>query len=152
MKRGLVVLQETDLTDELLDEAGTYANAAGAELLLLSFISEAEYENDVGALASIGDIENTSYNDDAVLGGVEQDIEEVATATFDGRLVDYESIVKVAEDDEHAERALEVAVKHECDHIFVVGKKRSPTGKAIFGDTVQRLILNFDGFVTVSMK
>ncbi len=141
-----------DLTDELLDEAGTYANATGTELLLLSFISEAEYENDVDALASIGDIENTSYNDDAVLGGVKQEIEKVATAAFDGRLVDYESIVKVAEDDEHAERALEVADEHECDHIFVVGKKRSPTGKAIFGDTVQRLILNFDGFVTVSMK
>ena len=97
MKRGLVVLQEMDLTDELLDEAGTYANATGTELLLLSFISETEYEDDVDALASIGDIENTSYNDDAVLRGVKKEIEKVATAAFDGRLVDYESIVKVAQ-------------------------------------------------------
>jgi len=34
--------------------------------------------------------------------------------------------------------------------VFVRGRRRSPTGKAVFGDTAQAVILNFDGFVTVA--
>jgi nucleotide-binding universal stress UspA family protein len=36
-----------------------------------------------------------------------------------------------------------------CDHVFVTGRKRSPAGKAIFGDVAQRIVLEFDGAVTV---
>jgi len=32
--------------------------------------------------------------------------------------------------------------------VFLTGKKRSPTGKAVFGDRSQAIILNFDGPVT----
>ncbi|MFC6907201.1 universal stress protein [Halalkalicoccus tibetensis] len=43
------------------------------------------------------------------------------------------------------------ANKRNCDHIFVTGEKRSPTGKAVFGDTAQSIILNFEGPVTVQV-
>lgn len=46
---------------------------------------------------------------------------------------------------------LNAAEAHNCDHIFIAGRRRSPTGKAIFGDWVQRVLLNFDGLVTVSL-
>lgn len=152
MERGLVLLRETDRAEQLLEEAGEYADGTGARLLLLSFMSEQEYENDAEALASIGAVEDVSYDEDAILGGVEQEIEESAATAFEGRSVEHDSIVVVAEEDEHADRALEAADRHGCDHLFVVGQKRSPTGKALFGDTVQQLILNFDGYVTVTME
>ncbi|MCO8245282.1 MULTISPECIES: hypothetical protein [unclassified Haladaptatus] len=102
---------------------------------MLSLISKKEYEDD--ALSSIGDLENVTYNDTVVLAGVKQKTEKIAATVFEDRMVDYERTVMVAEDDEHAECTLEVAEKHGCDHIF--------------GDTVQRPILSFDGFVTDSI-
>jgi hypothetical protein len=36
--------------------------------------------------------------------------------------------------------------------VFLAGRKRSPTGKALFGDQTQAVILDFDGAVTVITK
>lgn len=152
MERGLVVLRDTAHTEQLLREAGEHAAGVGAELVLLSFISEDDYEENLEMLDSIGEVENINYNETAALDVVEEDIEDAANAAFGDRSVDYVSNVMVTEDDEYAEATLKVAAEQDCDHIYVVGKKRTPTGKAIFGDQVQRLILNFDGFVTVTMR
>jgi nucleotide-binding universal stress UspA family protein len=49
------------------------------------------------------------------------------------------------------EDVIAVAEREGCDHVFIAGKRRSPSGKAIFGDVTQSIILNFDGMVTVMM-
>jgi nucleotide-binding universal stress UspA family protein len=152
MDRGLVVLRDTGHTEQLLREAGEHAAGVGAELLLLSFISEDDYEENLETLNSIGDIENVNYDETAALEAVEEDVEDAAKAAFGDRSVDYVSNVVVTEGDEYADATLEVAAEHDCDHVYVVGRERTPTGKAIFGDQVQKLILNFDGFVTVTMQ
>jgi len=46
-------------------------------------------------------------------------------------------------------RIIEEADRRDADHVFVSGRKRSPTGKALFGDDTQRVVLDFDGPVTV---
>lgn len=48
-----------------------------------------------------------------------------------------------------ADTVLAEARHRGCDHVFVTGRKRSPAGKAIFGDVAQRIVLEFDGAVTV---
>ena len=64
----------------------------------------------------------------------------------------YEVIGEVLDADNHADRILEFATTHACDYIYMTGKRRSPTGKALFGNRAQQVLLNFNGYVTVQME
>ena len=57
----------------------------------------------------------------------------------------------VVDDDERADEIVAAAERLGCDHLFIVGRRRSPTGKALFGDVAQRVLLNFEGTVTLTM-
>lgn len=48
------------------------------------------------------------------------------------------------------EGILDLADKIDADHIVLGGRKRSPTGKALFGSVTQGVILNTDRPVTVT--
>lgn len=48
-----------------------------------------------------------------------------------------------------AEAILSVADEHDADRIVLAGRKRSPTGKALFGSVTQNVILNTDRPVLV---
>lgn len=52
---------------------------------------------------------------------------------------------------EPTETILEVAAEIDADTIAVSGRKRTPTGKAIFGSVTQSLLLSADRPVTVAM-
>lgn len=152
MERGLVVLREPEDAGELLETAGQHATGTDAELLLLSFISESEYEADVNALTEIGEVEDVTYSDNAVLEGVKQDVERAAEDVFSDLDVEYASIVTVESEDDYADRVIAAASEHNCDHLFMTGRGRTPTGKAIFGNQTQQVILQYDGFVTVKVE
>lgn len=79
------------------------------------------------------------------------DVEDVASEVL-GTTVDYEVRTVVLDTSDQAEAIVDIAERTDCDHIFVPGYRRSPTKKAVFGDRAQRVILDFDGYVTVSMK
>jgi len=149
MERALVVLDETDRHRQLLREAGELAAGVGADLVLLAMLTEEDFEEDYETMEQISRTEGTSYGDDTVLEGARGFARDMASDVFDGLDVDYEAVAAVIEEDGHADQILETAGQHDCDHVFIVGRQRSPTGKAIFGDTAQSVILNFDGPVTI---
>jgi nucleotide-binding universal stress UspA family protein len=60
-------------------------------------------------------------------------------------------IVGAVSGKDQSETVLQVARRNDCDHIFLSGGKRSPAGKALFGDFAQSVLLGFDGCVTVRM-
>ena len=60
--------------------------------------------------------------------------------------VEYEAVGMLGDKEE---QILELAHERDCDHIFISGRKRSPTGKALFGDLAQSVLLKFDGTVTI---
>lgn len=66
--------------------------------------------------------------------------------------IDFEVEGIVSEENEIPNAILDAAEGLACDHIFVVGRSRSPTGKALFGDIAQKIILNFDGPVTTATE
>lgn len=150
MNHGVVVVEDDPIHRSLLREAGEYAAATDAELLLLAFLDEESYERDLETLESIGRVENASYDSGSVIDGAVSDVRELADDVLDGLAVEFEVAVAVAEEDERADRVIEASAEYDCDHAFIVGKSRSPTGKALFGDFAQRVILNFDGYVTTA--
>lgn len=148
MERGLVVAERTDAHRDLLREAGEHANGANAELVVLRVMTEAEYEADAETLASIGSVENVSYDSRAVLDAAANDLQEMARDVLPETIA-VETVAKATDEDDIATAVLDTAADHDCDHVFVLGRHRSPAGKALFGDVAQRIVLDFDGYVTL---
>lgn len=141
MDRSLVVVEPTDKGRELIELAGEIAAGTGTELVLLRILDEDEYERNLQRKeeSSLGDVESIEELKDragAELGDLGEELLDD---------VSYRTKVLIGElpDD-----LLSEAYDLECDHIFITGEKRSPTGKVFFGDTTQAVLLNFDGPVT----
>lgn len=145
MERALVVVEPTEGTKGLLAEAGALANGVGAKLVALHVTTEAEYDQDRKAMAEVSAMEGGTYDVSQARDGARQFAEELCREVL-GDGIQYEAVGAVGK---KADRVLRVAEERKCDHVFVAGRRRSPSGKAIFGDTAQQVILNFDGPVTV---
>lgn len=145
MERALAVVEASESAKRLVREAGELASGVGAELVLLYVSSEEEYNETRQALADISDIDRT-YTSGEALDGARQFAADIGDEMLDGLDVEYEAVGALGETET---RILAKADAHGCDHLFIAGEKRSPTGKALFGDLTQSVILNFDGAVTV---
>lgn len=153
MEHGLVVVDETDAHRDLLREAASNAAGTDAKLLLLTLVDEAEYEHEVDTLESIGDVENVSYSEGTILEAAEQNLDDLAESVIgDDFDVQWDTLAGVVEDGERSRAVVRTGAENDCDHAYIIGQHRSPTGKAVFGDFAQRVILNFDGYVTVATE
>ncbi|WP_132058793.1 universal stress protein [Halorussus amylolyticus] len=145
MDRALAVVDAEESTKALVREAGELAGAVDAELVLLHVTTNKEYEDKRQMMAEIPD-DRVRYSASQAVDGAKQFAEDIGREVLDGIDVDYESVGAVGDEQN---KILETAENHDCDHLFIAGEKRSPTGKALFGDLTQSIILNFDGPVTV---
>ncbi|WP_135365662.1 universal stress protein [Halosimplex halophilum] len=146
MDRPLVVYD--DENRELLEEAGEIAAGVDAELIILSLMTADEFREAREALDVVAQEEHTAYDDSVVIDAAKKQAREAARELFDDE-VDYRIVgARIGDSESEADRILEVADDNSVDHVFITGQKRSPTGKAVFGDRVQSIILNFDGPVT----
>lgn len=147
MERPLVVTDPSENVVEIIREAGELAADTGSPLTVLTVVTESEYQNDAEVLGAIEAFEGATY-------GIEPATyaEEVAQTAITDVLSDLdietEAVGRFVEDEsDRADAILEVATGNDCDYIFLMGRRRSPTGKALFGDTAQAVILNFDEYV-----
>lgn len=146
MRRALVVVDAVEAADRVLREAGELAAGVDAPLVILHIASESEYEENRQAMQSVTEIEGGSYNVDQAADGARQFAHDLGEQVLRNIDVEWEAVGEVG--DEY-ETIMQAARDHDCDHIFMTGADRSPTGKAIFGDAAQKVILNFDHPVTV---
>lgn len=152
MERPLVVTDSDENVVEIIREAGELAADAGAPLLVLTVVTDEEYQNDANILSTIEEVEGTSYEIEPTAYA-----EEVANTAIADLLSDLELETEAAgrvvdDKSDRAEAILEVAEANDCDYIFLMGRKRSPAGKAVFGDTAQSVILNFDEYVVTTSE
>ncbi|MFC4552907.1 MULTISPECIES: universal stress protein [Halorussus] len=145
MDRGLAVVDADESTKALVREAGELAAAVDAELVLLHVTTDEEYDSKRRAMEKVPAVQ-ANYSSDRALSGAEQFAADVGRDALDGVDVEYEAVGALGDEQS---KILQVADERECDHLFIAGKKRSPAGKAIFGDLTQSIVLNFDGPVTV---
>lgn len=148
MDCGLVVFDQSSDYHDLLHEAGEHAVGANADLVVLRLLTGPEYEADTEVLDSIGEIENVNYDSRAVLDAAVASLEETVHEVLPAEIA-IDTIAKAAEEENIASAVVETARNHHCDHVYLLGRQRSPTGKALFGDIAQRVVLNFDGYVTL---
>ncbi|MFB6140007.1 MAG: universal stress protein [Halosimplex sp.] len=147
MDKPLVVYDEENT--ELLEEAGELAGGVGAELTILSLMSADEFREAREALDVVAEEEHTSYDDSVVIDAAKRQARETAKDVLGDVDVEWTVVgARIGDGESEAQRVLEVADNRDVDHVFINGEKRSPTGKAVFGDRVQSVILNFDGPVT----
>jgi nucleotide-binding universal stress UspA family protein len=145
MDRAIAVVEASDSAKELVREAGQLAAGVDAELLLLHVTTEEEYGDRRESMASIPDLD-VNYTLDEAQSGARKFAKDVGRDVLDDVGIEHESVGRVGE---KGDEVLQLADERDADHIFLAGRKRSPTGKAIFGDVTQRIILEFDGAVTV---
>jgi nucleotide-binding universal stress UspA family protein len=150
MKRGLVAVNDTDAGRELLREAGTFAKGAEAELVLLFILPQEEYDEHADAIEAAEDVRGV-YGVDRGLTNAEEMARAIGDEEIGDLGVPFEAVGSLGSEDSRHRRILDTAERRDCDHVFLVGRRRSPTGKALFGETAQQVILDFPGRVTVSM-
>jgi len=153
MERALVGLSGESEETEMLRTAGKLAAGVDAKLFVLSMIDEDAVDEDMQTLDQVAELEQTTY-DVEVAGSDQADKfgRDIANEVLSDLDLTYEVIPLVVHPDEKANSILSAADENNCDHIFITGRQRSPTGKAIFGDITQKVILNFDGDVTVTTR
>lgn len=148
MEQGLVVIKDPEPHDSILREAAQQARGADAPLVVLTFATERQIGSGVEKFKSLGGVEGVTYDNEAkFIAAAENALEEYIEDTLDEMDVEYEAVVRVI-DGGYGTATLTAAEDFNCDHVFITSQQRSPTGKAIFGDFAQRVILNFNGFVT----
>lgn len=151
MKRALVLVdaaetedvQPTEASKEITRLAGELAAGVGASLYIIHVTTEDEYLDRLESFQSL----DVDYDVDTAAKGAQQFAANVANEVLGDVDVDTQPIGRLGDVEE---KVLSVADEFDCDHLFVAGRRRSPTGKAIFGDITQSLILNFNGPVTVT--
>ncbi|SFL44563.1 Nucleotide-binding universal stress protein, UspA family [Halogranum rubrum] len=154
MQRALVVVDDTDAHRKLLQEAAEFTKNTDSELVLFSWLTPERVEENFDALESIERMEGTTYSEPDALDAARTFAREFANETLGHAegTVEYEIATRIVDDDDVGTAILDTADEKGCDHVFIAGRKRSPTGKVLFGDTTQQVILNFDGPVTTMMN
>ncbi|WP_458187688.1 universal stress protein [Haladaptatus sp. NG-WS-4] len=145
MERALAVVEASESAKSLVREAGELAAGVGADLVLLHVTTNDEYADTRDSLEQISSLE-TSYTAGQALEGARNFAADIGREVLEGVDVEYEAVGRIGDE---RDEILDTARKYDCDHIFLAGRKRSPTGKALFGDRTQSVILDFEGAVTV---
>ncbi|QSG12624.1 Nucleotide-binding protein, UspA family [Halapricum desulfuricans] len=124
---------DNDRAEELAEAVVEIGKPADAEVVIGHVFTESEFRRAA---------ERLDFDDDlADPNEVAKRHQTVRTMTelLDEAGVDYTIRGEVGE---HAEEIVELATKVEADRVVVGGRKRSPTGKAVFGSTAQAVMLD----------
>lgn len=116
-------------------------DGSDAEVVLLYVFNERERDQAVENLGIEGPV------DISELAMRKADVSS-AREVLDSARITYS--VRGIESDEPADAILSVAEDEDVDRIYVYSRKRSPVGKAVFGSTLQDVILGADVPVVVT--
>ncbi|HET7322798.1 MAG TPA: universal stress protein [Halococcus sp.] len=146
MQRALAVVEPDEHTQEMVREAAELAEGVGAELVLLHVTTEEEFHDNQEQLSKASTSGAGMYNVEKAQEGAQQYAQNVANELLSDLDV---AVTPVGKLGERREEILSTDEEYDCDYVFITGRKRSPTGKALFGDDAQAIVLNFEGKVVI---
>jgi nucleotide-binding universal stress UspA family protein len=127
--------EDADRVERLAEEAIDIAGPAGATVLITHVFAPDEYERRLDNLGFDRESADFVADDVAVRHSPIRDI----AGRLDEAGVDHEIRGSVGD---YGEEIVRIAEETETDMVMVGGRKRSPTGKAVFGSVAQDVMLS----------
>lgn len=137
-----VVLDSAEVHEQLLETAKRHVTGTDLEIILCRIVDRDEYESDIRRQAESGKRVDS-------IEEIEREAKAEAEAVGEEFFDDDVSFTAVGAIGTIPDDVIEIADEWDSDHVFIAGKKRSPAGKVLFGDAAQKLILDFQGPVTI---
>lgn len=128
----LAPVDRSDRAKKVVAEAETLAEAFDDTVHVLHVLSRSNFV----------DLERTSVNDTGEtvsLDRIKETAAEVAAEAVESNEVSVETVGEIGD---ASTKIIEYAEEHDARYIVVGPRKRSPTGKAIFGSVAQSILLN----------
>jgi len=131
----LLALGPNDETriDELSEAVTDIAGPSDATVVLAHVFTPEEYEEATKRL-DFDDAADAEVDDVTKRLAIVRDVEQALTDAG----IDHRITGRVGE---HGARIVDIATEESADHVIVGGRRRSPTGKAVFGSTAQHVLL-----------
>ena len=127
--------EDAERTKRLGEETIDVAGPTGATVFLAHVFTNDEYEKVIRDLDFDVAASEVTPNDVAQRHATVREL----TRAMDAADVEYEVRGEVGP---HGERIVDIAEVVDADRVVVGGRKRSPTGKAVFGSTAQEVMLS----------
>ncbi|THE66315.1 universal stress protein [Salinadaptatus halalkaliphilus] len=125
---------DADRSDELAEAVLEVASPADATVILAHVFTDDEYDDVIARLEFDADDE-IEPDEVAARHSTIRDLE----GSFDEHDLDYEIRGAVGD---HGTAIVDLANEADADRVVVGGRRRSPTGKAVFGSTAQEVLLS----------
>lgn len=126
---------DADRAEEIAEAAVEVSKPADATVYLAHVFTDEEYQDVLDQLEFDTELSQVSPDDTAQRHATIRSLREV----LGEHDIDYEIRGAVGA---HGETIVNLATETEADRVIVGGRKRSPTGKAVFGSTAQHVMLN----------
>lgn len=142
----LAAIDETERAKTVVSIANDLATAYDDTLVVLHVIPRDDYESHRDEIRDIPGFENFSISQkvDSAAGFAERLVNE----TLDAPTVEIKTRGRIGD---IADETLAEAMKVDPKYLVISGKRRSPTGKAFFGSSTQKILLNADCPVVTKM-
>lgn len=128
----VAAIGRSNVQEKVLEEAASLGEAFDEEVQVVYVLNQSEFL----------DLERTAMEESGQpvdiekIRDVAQEIASEATAETDGEFVPVGLVGDVSN------QLVDYAEKNDVRYLVVGGRKRSPTGKALFGSTTQSVLLN----------
>lgn len=126
---------DADRSDQLAEAVLEVAKPAGATVVLAHVFTSDEYDQVLDRLDFDRNVDEIDSDAVASRHSTIHDMQDV----LDEHDVDYEIRGAVGE---HGPSIVDLAASTGADRVVVGGRRRSPTGKAVFGSTAQEVLLS----------
>ncbi|ELY99611.1 MULTISPECIES: universal stress protein [Natrialba] len=144
----LAAVDATSEHDSVVEIGYDLASAYETELSVLHVVSQEAFESRKAAVERVSDVQG--YSKPQRADAAANVANKVVVETLENS--DRETISTVGRVGEPVPSILDVAADIDAEYIVIGGRKRSPTGKALFGSTTQSVLLEADRPVVTVMS